>query len=297
MKSISEYRLSKIGVDAAPKLPFYPMRLIKTISLPFEEGETKLTLYYPEAPDEAKLSVYFNFHGGGFVLGFSENDDFLCRYIAYKACLVVINVDYCLAPEYKFPRGIISSYKAIQWLVANAEEYHLDVNSMAIGGQSAGGNFAAALSILARDREDFRFVKQVIAYGLLDLSEPIEEKNCKMEPNLPKSLTVKRMNQYMRWYFSDYLAESKNIMASPLLCENLENLPASLIITAEFDQLKFEGKEYARRLNESGVKARLVEFTHCGHGFSHQKDAQLVQVFSDLIVHELGVLHRHLQVP
>lgn len=281
-----EYRESKIDVELEDQVSFYTMQRIRFKTLPFKEGECRLIFYYPENLEYKEgniYPVYFNFHGGGFTLTLAENDDLYCRYIAHNTECIVINVDYAVAPENKFPEGIESSYRAVKWVYHHSKSLFIDRMHMAVGGQSAGGNIAAVLTLLSVIRKEFYFNFQMIAYGLLDLHEPIEEKNKNMAAGLPQSLTVNRMHQYMSWYFNDYQQDSLDFRASPLRYADLAGLPPALIVSAEYDQLKFEQEAYSIKLKEAGVPVSYDLYTSCGHGFSHD-NPQFSRKFWDSVV-------------
>jgi len=174
----------------------------------------------------------------------------VCSLIAHRAGAVVVAVDYRLAPEHKFPAAVVDSYAATQWVAANTAELGIDPRKLSVGGDSAGGNLAAVISLKSRDESGPAIANQIMVYPVTDLSS--FETASYNEFAEDHSLTKVEME----WFRDCYLSrpeDAKHPHASPLLAGNLKGLPPALIITAECDPLRDEGEAYARRLKEAGV--------------------------------------------
>jgi acetyl esterase len=207
--------------------------------------------------------VLVYFHGGGFVIGNIESHDHVCRSLANKVPCVVASVDYCLAPEAKFPAAVEDSYAALEWIAANAAGFGIDPSRIAVGGDSAGGNLAAVISLMARDRKGPTLAFQLLIYPATDMrmTAPSIEENAN-GPLLTKASMV--------WFLDHYLTgdhDKENPLASPLLASDVSGLPPAFIATAECDPLRDEGEAYAHRLEQAGVRAELHRYAGMPHGF------------------------------
>ena len=192
-------------------------------------GYVDLSIYRPmDAPADKALPAVFNFHGGGFVLGYYEQDGKYCRRLADKTGCAIINVDYPLAPEFKYPAPILASYEAIAGAKAQAEQLRIDPSHLMVCGHSAGGAIAANMSLLDRERKQVGIRGQIIDYAPLRQSIAPEDR-ASSDPS--KAIGMSRMLQYIHWYFDD-LAQMDEPMASPALAE-LNDLPPMLVISAE----------------------------------------------------------------
>jgi len=228
--------------------------------IPGPAGEIPVRIYTPAAPAPLPLLVYF--HGGGWVLGSLETHDGTCRELANGAGCVVVSVDYRLAPEHKFPGAAEDCFAATQWAAAHAAELGADAGRLAVAGDSAGGNLAAVVSQMARDRGGPPIVFQLLIYPVTVAAYDTPSYRDNAEGYL---LTAGDMH----WFWGHYLrsaADGANPYASPL-SGTLAGLPPALVITAEFDPLRDEGEQYARALEEAGVAARMSRYNGMIHGF------------------------------
>lgn len=207
----------------------------------------------------------FNFHGGGNVLGYAEVDGIYCQRLANEAHCAVINIDYCLAPEFKFPKPIYSTYEAIVKIKENSYLYKIDPNRIVVGGHSAGGYISAALCLLDRKRKEIGISGQIIDYAPLKQSLSEEDRKA-LDPS--KAMSPSRIAQYINWYFED-LNDLDDPLASPLLAD-LSNLPRMLILAAEYDSLLKEEKDFADKAKAQGNNVKFEIFKDCQHGFTHK---------------------------
>lgn len=225
--------------------------------------DTPIRVYYPEA--EGILPVFIWIHGGGFVLGNLEVYDSICRKITNHAQAAVISIDYGLSPEHKFPEPVEECYQVAKWIFNHAKELNVNSDKIAIGGDSVGGTLSAAISQLSRDRGEFSIAYQVIINGMLDLLGQTKPKS-RVENAKGYRLTTEGIEWFVRQYLRD-LSDANNPMASPLLADNVEGLPAACIITSEYDPLRDEGEHYAQSLTGAGVEVCLKRYDGIIHGF------------------------------
>jgi acetyl esterase len=249
----------------AARLAAHPVEVGRVVSceVPGHATAVPVRLYYPPGAGDKPLPAHIYAHGGGFVVGDLDMVDGLCRTICRDAGVVVVSVDYRLAPEHKFPAGLEDMLAAVRWVAGSAGEIGVDPHRLAIGGDSAGGNLAAAASqILAREGSvALRF--QVLVYPVTDLtcSEPSYK-----DLGTGYPLTADRM----RFYIDQYLAtpaEARDPRGSPLLASSLAGQPPALFVLAGLDPLVDEGRAYARRLQETGIAVEIAEVPDHPHGF------------------------------
>ncbi len=234
--------------------------------VPGPGGEIPVRLYLPDATGALPVLVYF--FGGGWVLGSLDAVDPVCRRLANATPCAVVSVAYRRAPENPFPAGLEDCYAATRWVAEHGADLGLDPDRLAVGGASAGGNLAAAVALLARERKGPPLVLQLLVYPLLDHRAATASMHERLDP-----LFFGRED--LAWCWSHYLAEPEdgdNSLASPLRAHDLAGLPAALVITAELDPLRDEGELYTARLDEAGVPAELVRFDGVMHGFFSNAD-------------------------
>ena len=203
------------------------------------------------------------FHGGGWVIGDLDIADGTARHLAVETGCVVVSVDYRLAPETKFPGAADDCYAATQWIARNAASINADRTRIAVGGDSAGGNLAAAVCLMARDRGGPPLVFQLLVY-------PVTARDFTTGSYQHNSDGYSLTTDDMKWYWDQYLsteADAANPYAAPLVARDLRGLPPALVITAEFDPLRDDGEAYGQRLQEAGVSATCTRYDGMIHGF------------------------------
>jgi acetyl esterase len=234
-------------------------------SLPGPDGNTiAARLYRPKsAAADAKQPGLVYAHGGGWVFGNLDSHDVLCAQLALEAGISVFAVDYRLAPETRFPGAFDDVVAGLKWVAANGATVGIDASRLAIGGDSAGGNLAAAVALWARDHAGPRLRLQVLAYPVTDgvaRAESYRTFHDGYGLNAPT----------MEWFFDHYTPDKAmrgDWRVSPLRAKSLANLPPALVVTAGYDPLRDEGRAYAWRLQKDGTVADLVEFGGMLHGF------------------------------
>ena len=234
---------------------------VENRNIPGPGGEIPVRIYTPNGEGPFPALVYY--HGGGWVIGNLETVDVPCRLLANRANCVVVSVDYRLAPEHKFPAAADDSYAAAKWVVENADSIQVDAESVAIGGDSAGGNLAAVVALMARDKGEISLAYQMLVYPVTNHSYATES----YTENADGYLLTK---DSMVWFWNHYLRneeDGKNPYASPLQAEDLSGLPPALVLTGEFDPLRDEGEAYAERLREAGVQVEAKRYDGMIHGY------------------------------
>jgi acetyl esterase len=227
-------------------------------------GVIALRLYRPSATQAAEvLPVLVYFHGGGWVIGDLDTHDTLCRSLSNQARCAVVSVDYRMGPEHRFPAAVNDCIAATRWVHDAAAQLGIDSTRLAVGGDSAGGNLAAVVSIDARDHPGPRIVFQLLIYPATNQHRDAPSHAQNGQGYL---LTRDTMDYFAGHYFADK-AQYDDWRASPLLHPDLSNLPPSLIVTAGYDPLRDEGAEYAQRLTQAGNRASYVNFPRQIHGF------------------------------
>jgi len=232
---------------------------IEDRSIPGPAGSIPVRVYTPAG--DAPFPILVFFHGGGWVIGDLESHDPVCRALANAAACVVVSVDYRRAPEARFPAAAEDCFAATAYVAGHAAEFGGDPSRLAVGGDSAGGNLAAVVSLMARDRRGPRIAFQLLVYPVTDFNFETASYQQNAEGYL---LTTNAM----RWFWNHYLPspdEGAHPYASPLRADNLSGLPPALVITAEFDPLRDEGNAYGEALRAAGVPVTV----HCYDGMIH----------------------------
>lgn len=239
-----------------------PIYQVDNTIIPGVDGNAiPLRIFTPLEGDH--LPVLLFFHGGGWAFGSIEDSDPLCRQIANRGKCIVILVAYRLAPENQFPKGLEDCYAATKWAYENAESIGADNSRIAVGGESCGANLAAAVTLMARDRDEFKLKFQLLMYPVLT-----NELNKKVyEESLDQSFIT---YDVITMFWNLYLAnpeEGNTPYASPLKAKSLAKLPSAYILTAEFDPLHVEGEVYAKRLKEFNVSVKYKKYLGAIHSF------------------------------
>jgi acetyl esterase len=229
--------------------------------IPGPVSEIPIRIYTPAGKPNGIL-VYF--HGGGWVVGDLASHDYVCRVFATETGCTVVAIDYRLAPEHKFPAGPDDCYAATQWVAKNAGSLGSDADHIAVGGDSAGGNLAAVVSLMARDRGGPRIRHQMLIYPVTDAA---------MDTPSYKEFTADGFvlsKLDMEWFWNYYIPNPKDRAspyASPMRAKDLKNLPPAHIITASHDPLRDEGEVFAELLKEAGNRVKVKRYEGVVHGF------------------------------
>ena len=237
-----------------------PVARVEDRVIPGPGGDLPIRVYTPRNSSGGAV-VYF--HGGGWVLCNLDTHDDLCRALANHSDAIVISVDYRLAPESKYPAAAEDCYTATRWVSEHAAALDIDPSRIAVGGDSSGGNLAAVVALMARDRGRPAIAFQLLVYPVIDLDFLA---GWPTEPSPGHLLSP--LDMY--WYWDQYLEsreQAREAYASPLHADDLSGLPPAFITTAEYDVLRGEGEEYARRLQAAGVPTTHRHYDGVFHGF------------------------------
>ena len=267
-ESLDEIRAQTTRLEGPPE----PIARVEDRLIPGPDAgvEIPVRIYWPigYAHDKSAKAALVFFHGGGWVLGNLDAYDHLCHALANAGDCVVVSVDYRLAPEHRFPAAAEDSYAATVWTAQHADELGIDSRRIAVGGDSAGGNLAAVVSLMDRDRGTSLVAYQVLIY-------PITDRNFELPSYRENGDGYFLTTERMVWFWNRYLnddGEAANPYAAPLQAESLEGLPPAYLMTAEFDPLRSEGDAYADRLDSAGVAVEKELYDGQIHGFIRRID-------------------------
>lgn len=237
---------------------------VNPLSIAAPDGAIPARIYTPKTlrRNNGLAPCLVFFHGGGWVIGDLDSHDVVCRKLAHEGELIVISVDYRLAPEHKFPAAIDDAVAATKWVAGNAKELGVDASRLTVGGDSAGGNLAAVVALTARDEGGPKLAGQVLIYPATDFSRKHASHR---EPETSILLT----HSVIGWFSDHYLgsADISDWRASPSQAEKFTGLPPAYVLTAGADPLRDEGDEYAVRLKDAGVPVMYKHFPGQFHGF------------------------------
>jgi acetyl esterase len=263
---INQMGLAEARARAAKALTYPgsapPVFQVRDCSVPRSGGIIALRQYRPSVAEF--LPAVFFFHSGGWVLGGLDTHDHICRALASQSGCLIIAVDYRLAPEHPYPAAVDDARAAVSWLHEKAEHFGIDQNRIGVAGDSAGGTIAAVVSQITLEMDGPKLACQALIYPVMDHWTIGTESYRKH--GIGYSLT----SESMRWFWEQYLPEPAdriNPRACPLQANGFNNLPPTLVLTAEFDPLCDEAEEYVRRLRESSVPVQCSRYDGMMHGF------------------------------
>lgn len=275
LKALS-YSSDELDLKSVYKLQrsFQNMKVPKLIKPPYKmwdhkvfagEREILTRIYEPDEQTRKELILFF--HGGGWVTENIDTYNKVCANLTkYTGCRVA-SVEYRLAPENPFPDGLDDCYTVTREILMYPKLLGTTAEDVVLMGDSAGGNFAAVISMLMRDMEEFRISRQILLYPATnnDYTETSPFKSVH-ENGTDYLLTAKHMTEYLDLYIPDE-ADRNNPYAAPLLATDFTNLPKTLVITAEFDPLRDEGELYAKKLHDAGNVVKMHRMKNALHGF------------------------------
>lgn len=254
------------------------------VSIPTRYGPVAATVYHPPGA-ATRPAIYVNVHGGGFVIGHPEQDDPWCRFLAANAGVAVLNPDYVLAPGHRFPAAPLQVYDVVCW--ASAVDRDWDGGRLCVGGQSAGGNLSAAAARLALENDGPRIALQVLHYPPLDLVTPTRAKASSAGR---RAILKPWMGEVFDTAYIPDRAQRRDRLASPAWGDNAEGIAGiapAVVVTAEHDRLRAEGRAYADKLEAAGALVEYYEVPGVDHGYNIMSDATDVTrgVYARLAAH------------
>lgn len=268
------------------RMPREELRSIENRTIPGPAGEIAARIYHPADADRnpvtsgnrvpadvesvpaLSLPVVVYFHGGGWVVGSIASHDALCRRLCNQAGCIIVSVEYRLAPEHKYPAALEDCFAATRWVAEHASELGGDPQRLVVSGDSAGGNLAAVVAIMARDQGGPQIARQVLIYPITDY---MPEYDSYRRNGRDYFLTT----ESIAWFWEHYLessAQGSEWQASPIRAADLSRLPPATVLVAEFDPLYDEGLAYADRLEAAGVPVRRIVSEGQIHGFIRRLD-------------------------
>ncbi|MDX6234184.1 MAG: acetyl esterase [Nocardioidaceae bacterium] len=275
-------RSGKAGPSPFDRLAEFPGNSHE-ITIPTSIAPARAVVYLPATGGPAP-AVHVNFHGGGYVLPFIEIDDPLCRFLAAEAGVVVINVDYVVAPQHPFPAPTRQAYEIVQWVAANGAEHGWDGSRLTVGGQSAGGGLAAAVARQALEQDGPALALQVLHYPPLDLATSAKDKHAAT----PKP----KLRPWMAEVFDgSYVPDPQDRLdplvspANPADTADLHGIAPAIVITAALDLLRAEGLQYADRLREAGALVEHHDVADADHGYDGEDDDKAREVYALIARH------------
>jgi acetyl esterase len=282
----AEARLAYGAARAVMQLEPQPVAEVRNLAAPGPLGDIPLRLYVPMGTPQGVATpglVYF--HGGGWVIGDLESHDGVCRHLANASRCRVVSVDYRMAPEYKFPAAFDDSAAATRFVCENAASLGIDPARIAVGGDSAGGNLAAAVAVLSAQGGLPKLAYQLLIYPVVDLA---------MTYGSYKRVTegVLLTASSMRWFIDLYLngvADRTDWRGSPIRAPDLSATPPAFVLTVAHDPLCDEGIAYAKRLEQEGVRVAHMHLSDQIHGFLTM--GRIVRA-SGLVTDAMGALLR-----
>jgi len=234
---------------------------VQDIAATLSHASLSVRLYHPSPGTTLPVLIYF--HGGGWISWNVQSHDPICRRLSAAGRFAVVSVEYRLAPEHPYPAAVDDAIGVCNWIVAQADELEVDPRNMGIAGDSAGGNLAAVVTQLARDRGGPPLRFQALVYPVTDATMSLP---AYVEHADDGSLTAAVMRRFIDSYVPN--REQRSLpTVSPLFADSCANLPPALVIVAEYDPLRDDGLQYAKRLQGAGVPVRLEHFSESMHGF------------------------------
>lgn len=246
--------------------PVEEVHALEDREVPGPEGVIPIRVYRPHDGDALPAVVFF--HGGCWLMGDIRTHDGYCRAVANRSGTIVVSVDYRLAPEHKYPTAAEDAFAATRWVAEQAAAIGADASRIAVMGDSAGGNLAAVVALMARDRGGPPLAFQLLIYPITDFNLDT--------PSYRENATGFHLTRDdMVWSWGHYLRnelEGYQPYASPSRADDFRGLPPAFILTAEYDPLRDEGETYARKLEDAGVPVTLKRYDGMIHGFVRRTD-------------------------
>lgn len=247
------------------------------ILVPSETGSVRCLLYRPKNPQSELLPGYLHIHGGGYLFGSPDGSDANNLRLCANLGIVVLSVDYRLAPEHPIPAPLDDCYAALAWFHQNASDIRVDSGRIGIGGESAGGGLAAALALRARDAGEYAICWQQLTYPMLD--DRTGDQEHEGDPLVGEFVWTRHSNQF-GWdsYLGNAPREAPQV---PARAESLAGLPSTWMFTATLDLFRDENITYAHRLMAAGVSCDLIVYAGACHGFQAVEGAGISQRYRE----------------
>jgi acetyl esterase len=254
-------RAAKADVTAVLAGPLQEVALVENRTIPGPAQPIPIRVYFPEIGNNLPALIYY--HGGGWVAGSLDGHDRTLRALTNSSGCVVISVDYRLAPEHKFPAAVEDADASLRYVAEHCAQFGVDPNRIAVGGDSAGGNLAAVVSLIARDRGGPNVAFQLLIYPATDYHDDRPA----MHEFAQGYFLTRPLLDYFWGHYLNGPQDGRHPHVSPINAESLAGLPPALVITAECDPIRDQGEAYAERLRESGVPVSVKRYEGAIHAF------------------------------
>jgi len=261
----AEEARSGMAARTALRAPGPAIDKVFEITIPGSGGGIPVRVYQPPAA----AGVVVAFHGGGWLMGNRDSFDAVCRHLAADSGLAVVNVDYRLAPEHPFPAAIHDAWAATRWVAERGPAHGLPARRLAVMGESAGGNLAAVVCLLARERGAPKILAQALVYPATDARQQAESLRTYADGYLQRAVDVEHA---FRTYALDHGVAPTDWRLSPLLAASHADLPPAVVISAECDAIRDDGEAYASKLSDAGVPTTCVRYRGMLHTFYGMRD-------------------------
>ncbi|MEV7888631.1 alpha/beta hydrolase [Streptomyces sp. NPDC002817] len=273
----------RLATSSYARFPEHP-RKVRELTIPTSVAPARATVYLPAASEDTAPAVHVNFHGGGYVMTLTELDDPLCRFLAAEAGVVVINVDYAVAPQHPFPAPPRQAYEVVRWVAEHGTEQGWDGGRLTVGGQSAGGGLAAAVARQALEETGPEIALQVLHYPPLDLATGIRNKRAAIARPM---LRPWMGDVFDTSYIPDVRLRGDRLAspAHPSDTADLKGIAPALIVTAEFDILRAEAQSYADRLRTAGALVGHHDVAGVDHGYDGKDDVKARETYALIARH------------
>ncbi|WP_405622330.1 alpha/beta hydrolase fold domain-containing protein [Streptomyces sp. NBC_00076] len=305
MTALADRRSGGRGSAAAShaRFPEFP-RTVRDLTIPTSIAPARATVYLPApataagktseeiSQQTAKTAppVHVNFHGGGYVVALTELDDPLCRFLAAEAGVVVINVDYVVAPQHPFPAPPRQAYEIVRWVAENGAEQGWDGDRLTVGGQSAGGGLAAAVARQALEEDGPSIALQVLHYPPLDLATGARSKRAAVARPVLRPWMA---DIFDTSYVPDARLRTDRLVspAHPSDTADLTGIAPALVVTAEYDLLRTEAANYADRLRKTGSLLGHHDVAGADHGYDGSDDEKARETYTLIARHVREAVH------
>jgi acetyl esterase len=255
-----------IAARAAARAPGPTIEVMVDIAIPGPSGDIPARIYVPRGARGTVVA----FHGGGWLMGNRYTFDSVCRNLAADSGLAVVNVEYRLAPEHPFPAAVEDAWAALRWVSARGAEQGLPTQRLVVMGESAGGNLAAVVCLLAREQRGPKILAQALVYPATDARQEAQTLRTYAEGFMQRGADVAHA---FRTYALGHGVSPTDWRLSPLLAPSHAGLPPALVVTAECDAVRDDGEAYARKLEEAGVSVTCVRYMGMLHTFYSMRGA------------------------
>ncbi len=244
-----------------------PIQSLSISDLKVSNPQTQIPLRIYVPKGNGPFPVYVSIHGGGWVFGCLDSHDLFCRSISEQAKVIVVSIDYRLAPEHKYPAAFNDCCEAVDWVVKHIQDWGGDSSQLVIGGISAGGNLAAAVVLKAKEKKIPTFKAQVLICPVMQYSFD----TASYQKYADGYFLTKRDMEFFWNQYLEKAEDGKQLYTSPLLAPDVSELPSALIVLAEFDPLYDEGRAYGEKMKAADVPVKIKSYPTI-HGFTSNNE-------------------------